>query len=301
MAMADLGPGPFVGHGYRILLGQQYAEDTAQAMTNTNYQATNGGRKRAEPTVGSLVANGWGQLLQETLVQAGTPGAMSDVLGNLAYNLGANGQGGTTWLVPVGTYYTPGGYRPQYRRVDVWVDTASLEAAEAQAQAYSAQQAAQAALQAAQSAAQTAATQNEAAIALGKAGQGLHPFELTVSEDGMAVQTATTPQESRGGTAHPGKSIIDDGMWEVLYGTRTPASLGLPRALLATDDGGKTIHAAVEEYNSLRTAAMQGGSGFFQGLEQDIFGRSFGGAGQYTPGQVRMAQQALQSLGLPWQ
>lgn len=301
--MADIGLGPFTGHGYRIYLDQEErTEANAQALTLENYKKTNGGQKRAEPTVGQLVSNGWGLLLQETLQKAGAQNALDDVLQVNAYNLGPNGEGGNYWLVPVSRYYDPGKASriPRYRGVNVFTDMASqaeLQARQDRDRLLSEQRAKQAQLDVLQEVGASGDIDRQLAIARGKAGQGIASMELTIIGGG-SVFTAQDDSESGEATGpHPGKSVIMAGAWEMLAGQNAPGKYGLPKALIAANrPDGSDAHIASQEYQSClavaRTQPAGGGLGNIFGLPQP--------AARYSDEQIVAAQQALLSLNLTW-
>lgn len=287
----------FVGYGYRIVLGKEDGQEESQARTLENYRATNGNRKRPEPSVGSLVNGGWGLLLKQSLQGAGAPDAMNDVLTELAYNLGPDGEGGTLWLVPVSRSFQ-GGTRniPVYREVHVYQDAANRALIDAQNAARDNQTLAQAkeqelaALQAQQNAGDI---DLKIAIEKGRQGKGAKPVEITVSADGTSVFVASSPSESSAPDGpHPGKSILDGGEWERVSNNRKPSDFGLPVPILSYWPDG-SVRVGKLEYESLMKVAKstmnQGG----------LFGGLFPSGSEYPPAQVKMARDALDYLGIP--
>lgn len=284
--MADIGAGPFTDHGARIVLGEEMAEDKAQALTNTNYEATLGkGKKRPEPTVGALINGGWGLTLRETLqLAAGNSDVMNDVLTVPAYNLGANGEGGTTWLVPVSRYYDAGAarYRPTYRRVQVYVDTASqseLNARLANDKLRDDLAAKQRLLDLANASAAQGDIDLKIAIANGKAGKGLHAMELSFVNNSLL--TAVGDYDSA--QNHGGTSAIPAGRWEELAGTKLPADFNLPKPILDASDGIDHVKIGTDMYRQVVAAANEA-------FPDQV--------GHYSTGWKTAALLALQSLSL---
>jgi hypothetical protein len=240
-------------------------------------------------------------LLQETLAKAGAVNALDDVLQVNAYNLGANGEGGFYWLVPVSRYYDPGKASriPRYRGVNVFTDTASqaeLQARQDRDRLLSEARAKQAQLEVLNEVGSGGDLDKQLAIARGKAGQGVRALELDILS-GSSTFTASSDAESMDPDGpHPGVSVIYPGAWEELAGVNAPSYYRLPLPLIASNrPDGKDKHVATQEYQSCLTVARSADAGFNVG---SIFGLP--SASQYTAGQIAAARMALESLGIDW-
>lgn len=185
--------------------------------------------------------------------------------------------GGTTYYIPVASNYVavPAGYIFRYASVKFGRDSVVI-----QQKALEKRLAEQAQQQAAQQAQNQLAQQSQPQ---GGGGAGLPPgpggfgpvqaqqrkaVELTVSEDGVTIWTATSPQASAQASdanPHAGQSIINPGAWEQYGGGETPTGLGLPKAILSYQPDG-TVQPAVEEYQSVMAAAMRGDPGAIKAL-----------------------------------
>lgn len=93
--------------------------------------------------------------------------------------------------------------------------------------------------------------------------------ELTVSEDGRTIWTATTPSASAArneGNPHSGQSAINTGAWEDASGGAAPSEYGLPKPILAYQPDG-TVQPASVEYTTVLRAAQMGDQGALQALQ----------------------------------
>jgi len=88
--------------------------------------------------------------------------------------------------------------------------------------------------------------------------RALKAIELTVWGNGTTIQVAKTDEQSSDQEgAHPGVTILGPTAWFDASKGQSPAQLGLPMPLIATDDG-VNVHPAVDEYNSILAESKRG-------------------------------------------
>ena len=276
-----------IGNGFRIDIGDEYDTQTAEQRRDVAYRAHPEYQREEQPW-GNLIGTGWGAVVHAWLRSVGDDD--SHTVGNAVVRLGVADDGGKIYEIPNREHYDIGRVKnqPLYRQVVVRIDQASLAQRDQEAldeKARAEMIAKEAELRRLQDAASSGNLDAQIAEARIKAGLGVKAKELSVTNGGRTIFTASTPYESATASFHSGRSIIDPGMWEKIVGAGVSAdSLGLPMPLLAYQPDG-SIRPAKEEYDSILAAARSVASGPFQ----------FTG---YSAAQIANAQAALRSIGI---
>lgn len=275
------------GNGFRIEIGPEYDTQTAEQLKDAAYRA-HPEYEREQRTWGELWNGGWGQVVHAWLAANGDDD--SHTVGNAVVRLGYGANGGKTYEIPNREHYDIGRVKnqPLYRMVTVYVDQEGLaqqEQAQLDEQARAIKVAKEAELARLQAAGESGDIDKQIAAARIKAGLGVKAKELSVTNGGRTIFTASSPAESMSAPFHTGKSIIDPGMWESITGGASADSIGLPFPILAFQPDG-SVRPAKEEYDSILAAAHSTPPGPF----------SLGSG--YSAAAIANAQAALRSIGI---
>ena len=108
------------GNGQYVELWPEMSQEVAQARTLAAYKAL--GRQNPQPKWGSLISNGWAQVLYQYIKSKGA--VADDTLNELVYEIGRDDNNATVFLVPVSQFYDAGKVKtlPRYREVHVGED-----------------------------------------------------------------------------------------------------------------------------------------------------------------------------------